>query len=521
MTDRPQRCQLPDFSGTLLTLSDAPQNWVCLSSPSHGKDILLCGLGPGKPETLPFLANARQIFWMDDPATIQAMRSAGYSPSPPTGWQEIAPVELSTYGKRCEVWFYRPNLRLAPDFWENILGGVESAHFHNHETGNQRPSCTKPSVILPGNNGQLLHPCLHGTLERMGFSPITDIPKIPSRQNMGAIWETVLGGVPPHLLLAVNGRGLDSEGYVFQFFRALGVPVAIWFVDNPWHVLSGWRIPWWKSANLFVTDKSFVAPLQATGARHVWPLPLAAAPHMLQFGKQSSDLSHNSAGPLFVGRSTFPQREQFFAAARVPQAILETALHRLEQSGTPADTPHFHWWCEQLRPKPWPSQEVRNAGYGAEQCALANRIRWIRSGLLAQMHIIGDEGWQKAFPAAQVAPPVDYYTSLPRHYTSAQCVLNVTSLLLPHSLSQRHFDVWAAGGFLLSDATQGLEIFPEELVSAIMVDHPDQLAEKISVLAAKPTLHADLKKSWQEHIRAHHTYVQRIQTILDLTAETT
>lgn len=520
MAERPKRCQLPDFSGSLLTLSDAPQNWSRLSTCQQSRDVLLCGLGPGTPETLPFLAKARHVFWIDAPETVKALNSGGYCQSIPAGWQKADPTDLDALCGRCDVWFYRANLRLAPDFWGKLLGRLESARFCHH-AANPRPDRQEQPVILPGNNGQLMHPCLQDTLGQMGFSPIvTTMPDIPPGQSMGTIWDGILGGVVPRLVLAVNGRGLDGEGHLFQFFRALGAPVAIWFVDNPWHVISGWRIPWWKNAYLFVTDKSFIAPLQAAGAQYVWHLPLAAAPHMLHFGKQHSGQFHrHQTSPLFVGRSTFPNRERFFAAAKVPQDILATALHCLEQAGPPADTPHFHWWCGQLQPKPWPSQDVRNAGYGAEQCALANRIRWLKAGLQKHMSIIGDAGWHSAFPSVRIAPPVDYYIDLPRLYAAAQCVLHVTSLLLPHSLSQRHFDVWAAGGSLLSDATQGLEIFPDDLASPIIVHHPDQLADKITELTDKPTFYADLKNAWQEHIQTKHTYTQRVQTILDLTAE--
>ena len=60
----------------------------------------------------------------------------------------------------------------------------------------------------------------------------------------------------------------------------MGIPVALWFVDNPWHVLSGVRLPWWQHAHIYVTDASFVDGLKAQGAERVCHLPLAVAPHM-------------------------------------------------------------------------------------------------------------------------------------------------------------------------------------------------------------------------------------------------
>ena len=43
---------------------------------------------------------------------------------------------------------------------------------------------------------------------------------------------------------------------------------------------------------------------------------------------------------------------------------------------------------------------------------------------------------------------------------------------MSEALTQRHFDVWAAGGFLLTDRTPGLDIFPRELVEPIVLRPP-------------------------------------------------
>ena len=60
---------------------------------------------------------------------------------------------------------------------------------------------------------------------------------------------------------------------------------------------------------------------------------------------------------------------------------------------------------------------------------------------------------------AHFSPPVDYYAMLPALYRAAPFTLDVTSLLLPGGLTQRHFDVWQAGGFLLTATGSGMDIF--------------------------------------------------------------
>ena len=185
--------------------------------------------------------------------------------------------------------------------------------------------------------------------------------------------------------------------------------------------------------------------------------------------------------PLFVGRSAFPEKERFFAAASVPQALEAEAATLLEASTGPQNAPHFFWWQDKLGGRLWPGYDVRRPGLGAERCAQANRRRWLLAAgadSVGGLRVIGDDGWKPLLPGTEILPPVDYYTALPEVYARAEAVLNVTSLLLPQSLSQRHFDVWASGGLLLSDATSGLKIFPVELTE------PMPLAMKASFLKA-------------------------------------
>ena len=153
---------------------------------------------------------------------------------------------------------------------------------------------------------------------------------------------------------------------------------------------------------------------------------------------------------------------------------------------------------------------MRCVGLGAEICSQANRVRWVRAGLEAGMRVVGDAGWQDLLPGLEVLPPVDYYTVLPDIYRRAGAVLNVTSLLLPQSLSQRHFDVWAAGGLLLSDATPGLRLFPEALTRPVTLSCPADLLPRLAALRADPARTRELRRAWREYLCAGHAYRHRV-----------
>lgn len=555
---RPLRLRLPDFSGRTVSLPDGPEAWVCRG---EGKAVLLLGLGPmlgeegnaALPQHLPQLAGASGVFWLESPhitRIAQAWREhAGLPPREPLpgGWREVSTEQAFHLAAQCRCCIYTPGVRIDPDFWGPLLGQVDAAHVLPQEFLHPHPDCSRTGahgtgfysgpglkktaisprgpVLLPGNDSQLLHQELRASLVSCGFGPICEAVPQPAvgpgeahpagRDSFAARWQTFLQAGKPALLLSVNLRGLDADGRIFQLCRALDIPVALWFVDNPWHVLSGVRLPWWKDAHIFATDARFVDSLRAEGARRAFHLPLAVAPHMW---RDLDSAASKMEPPLFVGRSAFPEKERFFAAAGVPQILEAEAANILEASAGPEDAPHFFWWRDKLGGTLWPGYDVRRPGLGAERCAQANRRRWLLAagaGKGGGVRVIGDEGWKALLPGVEILPPVDYYTALPGEYARAEAVLNVTSLLLPCSLSQRHFDVWASGGLLLSDATRGLDIFPPELTEPMRLRGPQDFMPRCAWFRAHPQAAVELRRAWRAHLREQHGYAQRIQSILE------
>lgn len=524
---RPKRVCLPDFFGRSMSLPDGPEAWSCRGK---GDAVLLLGLGPGQPWQLPFVAGASAVYWLESPHTASAVRAgkaqAGLESCQPLpeSWREVTTQEAVAVAATCRCYVYTPGLRLDPHFWGALLGSVDAAQSAALPAWERAVNSGRP-VLLPGNDGQLLHQELRHALALCGLGPVLEnlpqpLPAAGGHSTTGddafaANWQNFLQGSRPRFLLSVNLRGLDAEGRIFHLCRALGIPVALWFVDNPWHVLSGVRLPWWQHAHIYVTDASFVDGLKEQGARHVYHLPLAVAPHMW---RELAGLPRVSLPPLFVGRSAFPEKERFFAAASVPPELEAEAAALLARSTGPQDAPHFFWWQARLGGSLWPGYDVRRPGLGAERCAQANRTRWLLAGGACQpngLRVIGDEGWKTLLPGAHIAPPVDYYTALPGCYAQAQAVLNITSLLLPHSLSQRHFDVWASGGLLLSDATRGLHIFPDTLVEPMRLQGPEAFVDRWAWFQAHPADDLDLRHAWREHLRAAHGYEHRILRIME------
>lgn len=509
-----------DEMGRIRTLAQGRNAFVRLDgmSPDARRGRLVLGLGPEAaaadrwtrlPEAAASEQNDDDVLWLECPAFAAAMDAVrpGWRDGLPTGWRETTPEDAAREARRREVWLYRQAERLFPTFWGPLLGQVRAellgfGHFSNHDS----------SILLPGGPADLLHQELTEAFGAAGFAV-----RVPGDT---ASLARLLRQGRPALYFSVNGRGLDAEGADFTLLRACGVPVALWFVDNPWHILARLRQPWWREATLFVTDASFMSDLRAQGARHVHHLPLAFSPSMVRHAESaaaSPAIGQPAVdGPVvFVGRASFPAREGFFAAARLDSADREAARALLKADGRP----DFHWWTERLQASLWPGHAVRAAGLGAEECTVQRRARWLRAALSCGLTIYGDpQDWAARLPEAPPATfrdAVDYYTTLPGIYAAAPFSLNVTSLLLPAGLTQRHFDVWAAGGFLVTDATPGLDIFPAELTEEVRIPRAAALPATVERLERDSSLRRHLSAAWRTYILAAHGYAQRVNTVLN------
>ena len=380
-------------------------------------------------------------------------------------------------------------------------------------------------IVLPDSGADLLRRELAYAFSSAGFRVSGVRPEAFQGDGASASLHR-LADSGPFLLFSVNFQGLGNLRQILDTLVRIGGSVAVWFVDNPWNILAGVRDPRWKSLPLFVTDKSFIEPLQAHGAASVRHLPLAACFEL--FGKERQKelpLPGELAPFVFVGRSAFPGKEQFFSSQTMPGDLFHRAQVMLPAGGRP----DLRWWEKELDRSTnlWPGKRARLPALGAENANLVWRSLCLdaaaRVGLRlcgdrrkrAGLDLFGDAAWQRELPAGvRLSPPVDYYVRLPGIYAATRYTLSLTSMQLPEGLNQRHFDVWAAGGVCFSDATPGLDIFPEELTRPVRFHRPSDMEDIVQRLE-EPHVRSDLVSDWQRLLRERHSYAHRVESILE------
>uniref|UniRef100_A0A7C3W8E2 Glycosyl transferase family 1 n=1 Tax=Fundidesulfovibrio putealis TaxID=270496 RepID=A0A7C3W8E2_9BACT len=501
----PRRPRIRDELGLPKSLPDGHR----VLRPSVAGRWLVLGLGPDPAGLAAVLAGPGGL----PPGAVSFMECPDFAAQCPPEWRASIPADWTALPPHndtahapdlsalARLWadpgvgvaLYSGAQRLFPDFWGPVLAALalpDPAIL---------PGKSGRTVLLPQGAGTLLTRELSLAFSQAGFA-VEDPAETPL--------EHALRQGAPELFFSVNFAGLDDHGQGYHLLRRAGTRVATWLVDNPFHALSRLKSRFWQRMPLFVTDASFLPLLRAHGARDVHHLPLAAGQHFFDATPDRPDLEGRL---LFVGRSAFPGREDFFAGEILPPDTLRQALAMLEAG----ERPDFLWWTRTLNLDAlWPGKAVRRAGLGAEECGQALRARVIEAASRAgRLSVCGDDAWRDlAAGHYALLPPVDYYGPLAGMYASARCVLGATSPLLPAGLTQRHFDVWAAGGCLLSDATPGLELFPRELIEPITYRAPADIPHALARLERD---RQGLTTAWRERIARDHTYDRRVALVLD------
>lgn len=468
--------------------------------PPGSNPLLLLGIGPF-PEDWQLLLKKqdthRATFWIEAPEFERQMPIEWYN-SIPKYWEKISVSTILTSKIPFQIYRYLPACKLFSSFWGSIIGSLQKKSLGIPEY----PSSTS-IIVLPGTEHDLLTYELIEGCKQHGFIPL----QVNAQDTFSAMTK-LLKDEQPSLFLSINLRGLDREGNTFRLLQASNVSVAIWFVDNPWHILSTLRSPWWKEATLFTTDPSFIPSLHNQGAQYVYYLPLAAWTKKICTSPKTKKLQ-----PIvFIGRSNFPNKKIFFSGIKLPEHLIKKVHNNIKNN----TFPDIHWWIDNLNIKQyWPEKTIRIAGLGAENTSLLKRQTWLNVATQLGLTIFGNPEWHDWLPECMdLRSPIDYYSTVPNILNRAKYNLNITSLLIPGALTQRHFDTWAFDGFLITDKTAGLSLFPSELIDYISINSAYDIPSHIERLEKDTSLRTTLMHAWKKYIMTFHTYSVRLENIL-------
>jgi len=331
----------------------------------------------------------------------------------------------------------------------------------------------------------------------------------------------------PDFVLTVNHLGVDHEGILTGMLSAHDIPLASWFVDNPYLALALYARPDARRTVLFTWDADNLEPLRRDGFEHVFYLPLATDERRFT-PRPKAPVNHPWRSRVsFVGNSMVIKTRKRLEYAR-PSPLLLAALPRLAQ-GFGA---HPEWSVRAYLSAHHPELNGEFAALGTPQRQLAyetaviwESTRQYRRACLDQLMefnpaIVGDEGWLETFPEQAAAgrwrriPELAYYDELPLFYPLSAVNFNCTSLQMKGAVNQRVFDVPACGAFLLTDHRVQMEQLFEPGREMAVYNAPEEIPDMVRYYLAHPQARREVAQAARARVLADHTYTRRMGQLL-------
>jgi spore maturation protein CgeB len=331
----------------------------------------------------------------------------------------------------------------------------------------------------------------------------------------------------PDFVLTVNHLGVDREGVLLELLAGSGLPLASWFVDNPFLILPLYPPRYQERTLLFTWDADNVEALRRLGFPHVAWLPLGADPERFRPGAPGRE--EWNARVSFVGNSMVAKVAGRLAAADPPPELRDR-LEELAAAFGPSSETSVARFLNRERPELWPL--FLGLGSPTRMLAFETCVTWLSTlryrlacvrGLLPFAPLIaGDPGWRELLPAEgwRRHPELAYYDELPGFYPRSAINFNCTSLQMKGAVNQRVFDVPAAGAFLLTDQRRQMEELFEPGVEVAVYASPEEAPQAVQRWLDDPGGRERLAAAGRRRVLAEHTYGHRLAALLARMAQT-
>jgi len=372
--------------------------------------------------------------------------------------------------------------------------------------------------------------------------PIVDPPANPysadvaRRTAVGPLWREQLAASDADFILDNGGTGLafvpeDGHGSRLSLLHDVAhVPLASHLIDPlvtafqglPWGVV--WQSLHSTSWHKFVWDKPQTDELMRFGVPNVHYVPMAAPDrdyntdpldtnepeHVLSFvGGQNTSYffpqNQVSAAQLLPGTLAMGVRSDM---ADVTFAGIYYDLYRLADPPTPADDPTtaaqkaFNYFSHKL---------FYNAA-----CCIRQRDRfvWFLKRKLGDTFLLIGNRWDSTYGLPcrpQLATPDDYFA----HFRRTAINLNLVNGNSESGLNMRHFEITAAGGFMLCYHAPEIDDFFEVGKECDTFHDEQELLEKVRFYLERPKERNEIAHAGQRRTLREHLYSHRLVEIRD------
>ena len=320
----------------------------------------------------------------------------------------------------------------------------------------------------------------------------------------------------PDFILSINMKGFDCHGVLRRVVQRKGLPLAVWFVDDPHPIIVGQEQNVWSQCAAFCWERSYLDYLKQAGFGIVQWLPLASDPAIFNNNAaRTQDIRLSFVGTPSL---THAVRRRFLwspalepvimACAQLllcnavlpPAEILKTVLRNQKVKLPFTDAKNITWLIACF----------------IHQATAYRRQSVLQHLLTFDIEFFGDPaGWRQLFGnAIAVHPDLDYWHDLAAVYGRSAITINSTSCQMASAVNQRVFDAPLCGSFVLSDKQADMSRLFDLSTEAICYESADDLKEKIRYYSENDSPRHAVIEAAQKRILGEHTYLHRIALLL-------
>ncbi|MCX7726853.1 MAG: glycosyltransferase [Chitinispirillaceae bacterium] len=418
--------------------------------------------------------------------------------------------EFLAEGKYIQIIKHPPSYKVNYDFYNSIL--------KNMFTPSAKIDKKDKILIMEGNF--FLEKELKRSAEKIGKNVSTFLyKKAESIISYESELQRIINTQKSKIILSVNMLGFDDNGILQEYCSRWGIPILVWFVDDPRPILLNRKKNITSNMIAFCWEKAYLSYLKEVGFSSVYYLPLATDVEIFNFTGENKPLIKCG----FVGTSMGGKFLDDIALKFIwKDEYKDFALSVAEKLTTFSNLEEIDSFIKKEAEKSNLISQLSNEhtftwlrSYIIHTKSMLKRKKIILSLQNEGVEIFGDpDGWREVCGAnIKVHNNLDYYKELPEYYKNIAININITSCQMPTAVNQRVFDIPASGGFVLNDLQSDLlELFDSREVATYSCE--EELREKVEFYYNNESLRKEIISNAYRRISSEHTYLHRLEKIL-------
>ena len=310
--------------------------------------------------------------------------------------------------------------------------------------------------------------------------------------------------------------------------RKIGVKYVSWTCDNP--LISMYHESVFNDCNyIFTFDKTNYLEFREMGVKHIWYLPLAVDTDRIDaIIDQSDDLMAYQADVSFVGslyernsydriKPTLPDYLKGYFDAVMEAQLNISGANMIE----PMLTTEILEQLQQYFSLEKSEGSFSDLGLIFQTTVLGFKIAEIerrRALIELSKHFdvnVYSNSNVSDLVRVRYCGSVDYWSEMPKVFHESKINLNFTIPNIKSGIPLRVWDILGAGGFLLTNYQAEIPLYFKEGEDLVCFDGTEDLVQKTDYYLHHDEERRRIAKNGYGKVKKYHTYIQRIQTILE------